>query len=98
MKPVRLQFITLVLSACQFGCADVGEDATQIETGEPDHSDVVKSDLFAVITLDGADCIEVVDYKLQNELDYIATCKNGKRYRIHVSSEARITVDTHPSE
>jgi hypothetical protein len=59
------------------------------------HRETVKRDLFAVITLSGSHCEEVVDYELKNETNYVVTCKNGKRFRIHVTDEGRVEVGSH---
>lgn len=57
------------------------------------HNALVKKDLFAVITLQGHDCGKVVTFERQNKDDYVATCKNGKSFRIYVVPEGRVAVD-----
>jgi hypothetical protein len=59
------------------------------------HREKVKKDLFAVITLNGSHCEEVIDYKIENETLYVVTCKNGNRFRINVTDEGRVEVDVH---
>ena len=59
------------------------------------HDDVVKKDLFIVITLHGAHCEEVIDYKKISDQDYVATCKNGNRYRVNVSADGRVNMVPH---
>jgi len=56
------------------------------------HDDVVKKDLFIVITLHGAHCEEVIDYKKLDDLDYVATCKNGNQYHVQVSAEGLVNM------
>jgi len=56
------------------------------------HEDVVKQDLFIVITLHGAHCEEVIDYKKLDELDYVATCKNGNHYHVQVSPDGLVNM------
>jgi hypothetical protein len=56
------------------------------------HDDVVKNDLFIVITLHGAQCEEVIDYEKIADQDYVAICKNGNRYRVHVSAEGQVNM------
>jgi hypothetical protein len=62
---------------------------------EAAHREIVKKDLFAVITLNGTQCEEVVDFEIQEETLYIATCKNGKRFRIYVTDDGRVEVGSH---
>ena len=57
------------------------------------HDEVVKKDLFIVITLHGAHCEEVIAYEKITDQDYVATCKNGKRYRVQVSADGRVIMD-----
>ena len=49
-------------------------------------------DLTAVIALNGKPCGEVVSYTVQADNDYVATCKDGNRYRVHVS-DGRVVVE-----
>ena len=51
-----------------------------------------RQDLTAVIALNGKACGEVVSYTVQGENDFIATCKDGNRYRVHVK-DGRVLVD-----
>jgi len=51
-----------------------------------------KEDLAAVIALQGKACGEVVSYTVQGEDDFIATCKDGNRYRVHVK-DGRVVVE-----
>ena len=49
-------------------------------------------DLTAVIALNGKPCGEVVSYTVQGDNDFIATCKDGNRYRVHVK-DGRVVVE-----
>ena len=56
-------------------------------------SDNVKQDLFAVITLKGHPCGEVVSVKKLGENDYIASCRSGDRYRVHLGAKDKVLVE-----
>jgi len=51
-----------------------------------------REDLTAVIALNGKPCGEVVSYRVQGENDFIATCKDGNRYRVQVK-DGRVVVE-----
>ena len=51
-----------------------------------------RQDLAAVIALQGKPCGEVVSYVVQGENDFLATCKDGNRYRVHVK-DGRVVVE-----
>ncbi len=51
-----------------------------------------RQDLSAVIALQGKPCGEVVSYVAQGDNDFIATCKDGNRYRVHVK-DGRVLVE-----
>jgi hypothetical protein len=51
-----------------------------------------RQDLFTVITLHGMPCGEVVSYVVRGDNDYVATCKDGNRYRVYVNPEGRVVV------
>jgi thiamine phosphate synthase YjbQ (UPF0047 family) len=57
-----------------------------------DHDEVVKRDLFAVITLQGQPCGKVVSFQRQGENDYLVTCQTGDRYHVNVVS-GRVNVE-----
>lgn len=50
-------------------------------------------DLTAVIALHGQPCGEVVSYVVKGDNDFVATCKDGHRYRVYVSAEGRVVVE-----
>lgn len=51
-----------------------------------------RQDLATVITLHGMPCGEVVSYVVKGENDYVASCKDGNRYRVYVNPEGRVVV------
>ena len=51
-----------------------------------------RQDLAAVIALQGKPCGEVVSYVVKGESDYVATCKDGNRYRVYVK-DGRVVVE-----
>lgn len=51
-----------------------------------------RQDLTAVIALQGKPCGEVVSYATQADNDYVATCKDGNRYRVYVK-DGRVLVE-----
>ena len=55
--------------------------------------DELKKDLTAVIALHGLPCGEVVGVKVQKENDYLASCKDGNRYRVYENEKGRVVVD-----
>ncbi len=52
-----------------------------------------RQDLTAVIALQGKPCGEVASYVVKAENDFVATCKDGNRYRVYVNKEGRVVVD-----
>ena len=53
----------------------------------------LKKDLTAVIALQGEPCGEVVDVVTQAQNDYIASCKDGNKYRVYMSEKGRVVVE-----
>jgi len=51
-----------------------------------------REDLAAVIALHGKPCGEVVSYVQQADNDFLATCKDGNRYRVFVK-DGRVVVE-----
>jgi hypothetical protein len=51
-----------------------------------------RQDLSAVIALQGKPCGEVVSYSKQADNDFVATCKDGNRYRVYVK-DGRVVVE-----
>jgi hypothetical protein len=50
-------------------------------------------DLAAVIALHGQSCGQVVSAVRQSESDYLASCEDGKRYRVFTNAQGRVVVD-----
>ena len=50
------------------------------------------TDLTAVIALQGKPCGKVVSAAKRGEDDYVATCQDGNRYRVHVK-DGRVLVE-----
>jgi hypothetical protein len=55
--------------------------------------EALKKDLTSVIALHGLPCGEVVGVKVQKENDYLASCKDGNRYRVYENEKGRVVVD-----
>jgi hypothetical protein len=51
----------------------------------------ILKDLTAVIALQGQPCGQVVSATKQGDNDYLATCKDGSRYRVFIN-EGRVVV------
>jgi len=49
-------------------------------------------DLTAVIALNGKPCGKVVNATKRGDDDYVATCEDGNRYRVHVK-DGRVIVE-----
>jgi hypothetical protein len=53
----------------------------------------VSKDLTSVIALMGMPCGEVVSAQRQGENDYLATCKDGNRYRVYTNAQGRVVAE-----
>jgi hypothetical protein len=53
----------------------------------------VLKDLTAVIALNAQPCGEVVSAVRQGESDYLASCKDGNRYRVFTTAQGRVVVE-----
>ena len=53
----------------------------------------VLKDLTAVIALNAQPCGEVVSAVRQGESDYLASCKDGNRYRVFTNAQGRVVVE-----
>lgn len=51
----------------------------------------LRKDLMAVIALQGLACGEVVSVVVKGDNDYVASCKDGNRYRVFLK-EGRVVV------
>ena len=66
---------------------------TSLAAEEPTGDVTVARDLTAVIALQGLPCGEVISARQQGEDDYIASCKDGNRYRVFVNADGRVMVE-----
>ena len=55
--------------------------------------EALKKDLTAVIALHGLPCGEVVAATVQAENDFLASCKDGNRYRVYLNATGRVVVE-----
>jgi hypothetical protein len=69
------------LAAPSFAAQDNQDDAT------------LKKDLTAVIALHGLPCGEVVAVTVQARNDYLASCKDGNKYRVYENDKGRVVVE-----
>jgi len=60
-----------------------------------DDDEDLKKDLTAVIALHGLPCGEVVAATVQGENDFLASCKDGNRYRVYLNDAGRVVVEKH---
>ena len=79
--PVTARAIAILIAAC-FAAPSLGAD-----------DESTRKDLFAVITLNGFPCGEVVSVTTRAENDHIASCKDGNRYHVFLSAEGRVVVE-----
>ena len=61
--------------------------AAALPTLAADDEAALRKDLAAVIALRGNACEAVTRVEKKAENDYVATCKDGKRYRVQLSGE-----------
>jgi hypothetical protein len=80
MKSMTAHIVFAISIACIATAPLAADDAKQ------------KQDLQAVIALQGLPCGEVVSYAAKGENDYVASCKDGNRYRVYVNAEGRVVV------
>jgi hypothetical protein len=76
-------------------CSNESDEQAATVSDDAEHAEIIKRDLFAIISLQGESCQQVISYEVQDELDYVATCETGDRYRVHVSSEGKVHVNVH---
>ena len=74
----RASALILLLAGFVAGPAPAAEDAALLK------------DLTAVIMVLDLPCGEVVNARRQADRDYIASCRNGNRYRVFVNAEGRV--------
>lgn len=66
----------------------LGASYTAIAADDPKQ----RQDLTAVIALQGKPCGEVVSYVAKADNDFVASCKDGNRYRVYVK-DGRVVVE-----
>jgi len=83
MHPRIKGWAVLAVTAALFGAPSVAvaQDAS------------VLKDLTAVIALNAQPCGEVVSAVRQGENDYLASCKDGNRYRVFTNAQGRVVVE-----
>lgn len=57
-----------------------------------DDAAAVKKDLTAVIALQGKPCGEVTAVQRKGDNDYVASCKDGNKYRVY-TKDGRVLVE-----
>ena len=82
MRTGTLTVAITILTAASFAAPSLAAD-----------DESVKKDLFAVITLQGLSCGEVVRVITQGENDHLATCRDGNRYHVFLNAEGRVAVE-----
>ena len=53
----------------------------------------VVKDLTAVIALHGQPCGEVISAVRRGENDYVASCRDGNRYRVFTNPQGRVVIE-----
>ena len=84
MAIVKITDVIMTFISAFIPSASAGEDLS--------HDDIVKQDLFIVITLHGAHCKAVIDYERTTDQDYVAVCESGDKYRVHISADGRVNM------
>lgn len=58
-----------------------------------DDDAATRKDLTAVIALQGLPCGEVIAVQKRTDNDFVATCKDGNRYRVRLNEGGRVVVE-----
>jgi hypothetical protein len=56
-------------------------------------SNAVNKDLTSVIALLGLPCGQVASAQRRGDNDYIATCRDGNRYRVYTNAQGRVVAE-----
>jgi len=56
--------------------------------------DAIKTDLTAVIALQGLPCGQVIAVEEKPASDYAVSCKDGSMYRVYLNAAGRVVVET----
>lgn len=51
---------------------------------QPSHGQIVRSELSNIMAVNGAPCGEVIDYTLNERMNYKVVCQTGHVYRIKI--------------
>ena len=95
MKIASICTLSVVGMILVQACSKDSDEQAATVSDDAEHTEIVKRDLFAIISLQGAPCQQVISYEIQDKLDYVATCETGDRYRVHVSTEGKVHVNAH---
>jgi len=82
MRTAKTALAIAILNATCFAAPSLAAD-----------DESIKKDLFAVITLHGLPCGEVVSVVTRGENDHLATCRDGNRYHVFLNAEGRVVVE-----
>jgi hypothetical protein len=58
-----------------------------------DDDEALKKDLTSVIALHGLPCGQVIAVKVQADSDFLASCKDGNKYRVYMNATGRVLVE-----
>jgi hypothetical protein len=84
----RARFFPLpALALCLAACASAPPSRT--------HADIVRDQLTSIIALKGSPCGPVIDYVVDERLDYRVVCASGDVYRIRVRSTGHVETTPH---
>ena len=86
------RWLGVALSALMLALAPSG-GAVVAGSADAEHDRLVRQDLFAIITLEGHHCVEVLDFTRKDENDFVAHCRSGDRFRVYVVDEGRVVVE-----
>jgi hypothetical protein len=64
-----------------------------LSAGSAVAADELAKDLTSTIALLGLPCGQVISAKRLGENDYLATCKDKNRYRVHVNAQGRVVAE-----
>ena len=62
---------------------------------DPRMRPATSADLPALVTLAGRQCHQVVGFERLTSKHHLVTCRNGRRYRVHVTPAGRVAVADH---
>ena len=86
----RNMLATLLFGALLIACKQSAEPLS--------HEEIMLEDLAKIIAVRESNCGSVVDYTVDDRMDFRVECESGELYRIHVSPEGLVNVDPHESD